>query len=178
MTTTEQIAELVNEAIFENNVCKLKSLLDEYDVDITDGVGLKPVSAAAMHGNAEIMKLVLSYKPDLYCDLISNPLTEAITHGHYESAKLLVEHGASLTMVDMIGTRPLAAACDTLDFQMVDLIANEMCLRGLREEVLKEAESIEMCLIPEDVSSYDDVALEENSNEFRMKEIANYLKMF
>ena len=90
-------ASLLIHAIVENNIEKVKGLLNE--ADIPDSEGYLPFHWAIQEGHLEIVELLMDkVKPEAINAEISNgiyPLTLCVKENHPNIAKYLLEHGAS-----------------------------------------------------------------------------------
>lgn len=116
MGQTRQNTNLLDAVKVDNDLAAARrALKNGADVDYKGGMDRSMLYYAASHGNAEMVDLLLSYKPDVNAldEEGMGALHEAIAKGHLEIAQKLMDAGADINARDpysMLGLTPLHVA--------------------------------------------------------------------
>ncbi|EFA06802.1 Ankyrin repeat and KH domain-containing protein mask-like Protein [Tribolium castaneum] len=111
------------EAISAQDTESVKYFLEDLNIR-SKRKGETVLTHAVVHGNLEIIKLLLSNGADLnaLCCHGDTPLIKCITKGNLKHAKYLVENGANTCQADRNGYTPLAHAVYNENTEMIELL--------------------------------------------------------
>lgn len=116
MAETRQNTRLLDAVKVDNDLdAARRALISGADVDYKGGMDRSMLYYAASHGNADMVDLLLSYRPDVnrLDEEGMGPLHEAIAKGHLGIAQKLIDAGADVNARDpyaILGLTPLHVA--------------------------------------------------------------------
>lgn len=133
------------EAIENNNVSKVREILNS-GVDINvEKDGEFPLETACWIGNKEVVELLIENGADVNfadeCEFRTS-LMLASRHGHTEIVKLLIEHGADVNAGDDYDATSLTRAAEAGHIEVVKLLIENGANPNWREERDKTAEEL------------------------------------
>ena len=79
------------------------------DLDIADNAGNTPLQIASLEGHADVVRVLLNARCDVYCKNSDNdtPLIDAVENGHLDVVKLLLHAGSDPRQTNATGEEPL-----------------------------------------------------------------------
>ena len=116
----------LHEASANNNILAVEILLKNKDIDVnlSNILGLTPLTHASKSGYKEIVELLLKAgaDPNKLDQLYITPLMNACANGHTDIVEILIKNGASINLSNCNSETPLHYACSENYFDIIKIL--------------------------------------------------------
>ena len=131
----EKLYDKFYEVIKSDNFTKLKEMIKNEDINVTNSYNESPLYDAAMHGKYEMVKLLLENgaNPNLNTGN-GTALHKAIEYNYIEIVKLLIKYKADINLIDDEDYTPLHRAVEARRKEIVFLLIKNNANLDTRNE--------------------------------------------